>query len=355
MTDKATGEEYTGLNALLDGGDRGNMWMSSPPEADEVVTSRGRVADVACLMHGPLAASFRIRSEMRVPARYDFAAQRRSAETVALGATTVVTLRKASRFVELATTIENTARDHHLRVCFPTGCTADTTCADGSFSVTEYPARPDLTWELARHPAQLWFDLHDGRRGLAVLSRSMKDYEVMDHDGGQTLAMGLLRGVRLRIPCDNRLWMEYPGDESAQALGTTTHEYALLPHRRRWDQGHLHRAALCFAQPLKCCQFGRQGGRLPRRFSFLAVDEPNLVLSAVRKADDRHSVLARFFNPTPAAIEATITTGFEFAAAYRARLSEERDVELPAKGRSVRLSVRGGEIATVEFAVYSSP
>ena len=87
--------------------------------------------------------------------------------------------------------------------------------------VTEFPVRPSVNGdvrgnELARHPAQLWYDLADDKNGFAVLTDAAKDYEILEDCDDQTLAMGLVRGTRLRIACDNRLWMEYPGDESSQ-------------------------------------------------------------------------------------------------------------------------------------------
>lgn len=351
LTNRATGRTHHGLNYLLDAGDCGNMWMAESPGQDAIVHSRGTPARVACIRHGPLEAAFEVRTEMRVPARYDFGARKRSAQTVWIRTVTVLTLRKGCRFVEVRTTVDNTARDHYLKVCFPAGFEAETTCADGSFSVTSYPTQPDLSRELARHPAQLWFDLHQGRAGLAVLSRSTKDYEVLTGDGGHTLAMGLVRGVRLRIPCDNRLWMEYPGDESSQGLGPATHEYALLPHEKPWRQARLYRDAVALNRPLKCVQFGRQNGSLPPATSFIALDHPDLVLSAVAKADDRDAVLVRLFNPCDEDIEAAIETGFDFASAHVVSLAGERTEALAASGRTVPLTVARGQIVTVALAL----
>jgi alpha-mannosidase len=299
---------------------------------------------------------------MALPARFDREACARSAETAELGVRAELTLTKGSRYVEVRTSVENRSRDHYLKVCFPTGLRAETTCADGSFCVTEYPVNPDLTCELARHPAQMWFDVSDGAGGLAVLSRSTKDYEVLDENGKATLAMGLLRSVRLRIPCDNRLWMEYPGDESSQALGTTVHSYAVLPHAGKWDEARLHEDAVRFRQPMKCCQFGRQAGRLPTKMSFLRVSGPGLVLSAVKKAESRDSVLVRLFNPTGETVSAVLDVGFPFRKAHTVKLSEERVRELPparpkplrrgegpSDGRRITLAVGKGKIVTVEL------
>lgn len=353
VTELAGGRSYPGLHSLLDSGDRGNMWMSDAPDQDTLIQSRGGQASVSCVQHGPLAVRFRIETALAVPARYDFARQQRSAERVTLLVTTELVLRKGCRFVEAITTLNNTARDHYLKVCFPTGLAAQRTAADGSFSVTEYSTTPDLSCELARHPAQLWFDTGDGQDGLAILSRSTKDYEILDDGGRKTMAMGLVRGTRLRIPCDNRLWMEYPGDESSQGLGETVHQYAVLPHRGDWREAGLYGEALRLNQPLKACQFGRQAGRLPLAQSLVAIADSRLVLSAVKKAEARASVLVRLFNPTGEALSSVIATGFGARRAHLVTMAETRLAELPLRDGRVEATVGRGQILTVEFELGS--
>jgi len=349
VTDLAGGRVYGSLNSLLDSGDRGNMWMSDSPDQDTIIQSVGGQARIACVQHGPLATRFRIEVAMAVPARYDFTAQVRSSERVTITAVTEVTLKKGSRYVEVTSTIGNTARDHYLKFCFPTGLDARTTAADGSFSVTEYSTTPDLSCELARHPAQLWFDTGDGKESLAILSRSTKDYEILDEGSGKTMAMGIVRSTRLRIPCDNRLWMDYPGDESSQSLGETTHQYAVLPHRKTWREADLYVDALRFNQPLKACQFGKQEGRLPLEKSLVAIADTRLVLSAVKKAEDRESVLVRLFNPTQEPITTAITVGFSAASARMVTMAETPEADLALKRGRVEVTVGRGHIATVEF------
>jgi len=100
----------------------------------------------------------------------------------------------------------------------------------------------------------LWFDLSDGTNGLVVLSIATKDYEIINQ---KTMAMGLVRGVRLKILCDNRLWIEYPGDESSQSLRELNYRYALIPHQGVWDKDGLYQEALSSNASIHVCQFGK--------------------------------------------------------------------------------------------------
>jgi len=354
VTDKATGAVHAGLNYFMDCGDRGNMWMHDPPGSDRVINSLGSRAEVAVTVHGPLAVKLSVRLRLPLPASFDWARQRRSETERELPIRVEITLRKGCRHLELETVFDNTVRDHFLKACFPTGLKAAMTWAEGSFTVSELPAAPSKRDglrgdELARHPAHLWFDLSDGKRGLAVLPESPRDYEVLEHDGSGTLAMGLVRGVRLRIPCDNRLWMEYPGDESAQSLGVHRSRYALLPHAGLWDEAGLHGEALAFGSRMRVCQFGRQKGRLPLEKSGLEIQGEGIVLSALKKAEDRASLIVRLFNPGGREAGARLVPGFPCVEAHLCTMNEERLRPLDVRGGAVELEAGRGKILTVEL------
>ncbi len=218
--------------------------------------------------------------------------------------------------------------------------------------VTAFPVRPSDDGEvrgseLARHPAQLWYDLADGANGFAVLTDATKDYEILEDCDEQTLAMGLVRSTRLRIPCDNRLWMEYPGDESSQSLRSFTYRYAFLPHTGKWEEAGLYNEALAFNAPLKVCEFGRQNGIFDAEKSFLRIEGDNLVLSSVTKAENG-AVCVRLYNPTDHAVEGCIAFGFDITEANSVRLDGKVKQTLAVANNAVSLSVGRGKIVTVE-------
>lgn len=352
ITDKLTGKVYEGLNYFTDMGDRGNMWTYDNIPCDKIISSVGEKAEVAVTVNGPLAVKFTAKLTMKLPARYDFANQLRSGETVEMPISVEYTLKKGAKYVEVVTTIDNKARDHYFKVCMPTGLNAEKTWAEGSFMVTEFPVRPSDDGEvrgseLARHPAQMWYDLADEKNGFAVLTDATKDYEILEDSEDQTLAMGLVRCTRLRIACDNRLWMEYPGDESSQSLREFTYRYAFLPHTGKWEEAGLYNEALAFNAPLKVCEFGRQEGIFEAEKSFLAIDGDGLVLSSVTKTDnDRVSV--RLYNPTDHEIDGCVRFGFDISEARSVRLDGKTRETLCVKDNAVAIGVGRGKIFTLE-------
>ncbi len=352
LTDKETGKVYENLNYFMDMGDRGNMWMYDNIPCDRIINSLGKDAMVSTTVNGPLAVKFSVDLTMKLPRDYDFAKQVRSDVLVDMPVHVEFTLKKGSKHLEVETTINNTVKDHYFKVCMPTGLQAEKTWAEGSFMVTEFPVRPSVNGdvrgnELARHPFQLWCDLADSKNGFAVLTDATKDYEILEDSEDQTIAMGLVRGTRLRIACDNRLWMEYPGDESSQSLREFTYRYAFMPHTDKWEKAKLYDEALAFNAPLKVCQFGKQEGMFDLENSFVTIEGDNLILSSVTKSDD-DTVLIRVYNPTEKEIKGKISLGFDAKSARSIRLDGKVREDLEVKDNTIKVNVGKGKIYTVE-------
>lgn len=352
ITDKETGKVYSGLNYFTDMGDRGNMWSYDNIPSDRIISSVGADAQISVGINGPLAVTFAVDLKMMLPREYDFAKQVRSDVLKELPIHIDMTLKKGAKYLEVITTIDNTVKDHYFKVCMPTGLNAEKTWAEGSFMVCEYPVKPSDNGEtrgneLARHPAQLWYDMADENNGFAVLTDATKDYEILEDCENKTFAMGLVRGTRLRIACDNRLWMEYPGDESSQSLREFTYRYAFMPHTDKWEKAGLYNEALKFNAPMHVCEFGKQKGMFDTEKSFVEIEGSNLVLSSVTKSDD-DKLLVRMYNPTEKTINGKIKFGFDINAARSIRLDGMVREELKASKNAVEVSVGKGKIYTVE-------
>ena len=352
LTNKETGKVYENLNYFLDMGDRGNMWTYNNIPCDKIITSLGEKAIVSVAENGPLCVKFRAELKMLLPRDYDFAKSVRSDVMKEVPISIEYTLKKGSRYLEVGTTINNTVKDHYFKVCMPTGLDAERTFAEGSFMVTEYPVKPSYNGdvrgnELARHPFRLWCDTADDKNGFAILSDAAKDYEILENNKNCTVAMGLVRGTRMRIACDNHLWMEYPGDESSQDLRELSFRYAFMPHTDNWEEAGLYNVALAFNAPLKVCEFGRQEGIFGTEKSFIQLEGENLILSSVTKSDN-DTVLIRLYNPTEKEIKGRINLGFGAKEARRVRLDGQVKEKLEVRDNRIDIRVGKGKIYTVE-------
>ena len=354
VTHLGTGRAYEGLHYFIDSGEQGNLYFHAPPPVNRVETTLGAPARVALMIDGPLMARFRVETSLRVPARFDEAADRRSDVETQIPICSEITLRRGAGYVAVETRIENTARDHFLRVCFPTGIHAEHAYAEANFDVNAYATRPRRDGEfraqdLTRHRQHLFVDLHDERGGFALLNDAVRDYEVVEPERG-TVALSVVRGVALRIPCDNRLWMEYPGDDSAQSLGPHALRYGLYPHAGNWEEGGVYDEALAFAAPLRVAQTGRHAGTLPLSHGLLSLEAGPLVLSAVKKAEERDSIVVRLFNPTDRPCRQALRAARDIAEAWLVNLNEERLAPAPLSDTtSVDVTADAKRIVSIEI------
>ncbi|NQT92789.1 MAG: hypothetical protein HQ559_08510 [Lentisphaerae bacterium] len=351
MLDKATGALHRGLHYFMDQGDSGNLYSHVP--AGDLVSSLGTPARVSLVVNSPLLARFRVETSLSVPRRFDSSTGTRSADTVDIPLRSEISLRKGSGVVEIVTTFDNTAEDHFLRACFPTGIEAEYAHAEANFDVNAYPTKPSRDGELrgpelSRNRQHLFVDLSDGKNGFAILNDAVRDYEVTNADSG-TLALSMVRSIRLRIPCDNRLWMEYPGDASAQAPGQHSMRYGLCTHAGGWEKGGIARHALAFNTPLRIAQIGRQSGDLPLAMSFLTIEGDGILLSCLKRAEDRESLVIRIVNPGTDTAHGRLVFNNPVAEAWEVDLNENRlSPVADVADNAVPITLVPGKILTVE-------
>jgi len=361
LTDKATGRTFAGLHAFEDAGDVGDYWAYYPPYGNQTHTSRGRPARVWVEESGPLAATLVVEVTITLPARAEAGkvpvrgGSRRVDETRELVITSRFTLRRGERRLDCRTTLTNNVEDHRLRVLFPTNVAATHAHASGHFTVdarlTEPPREPDGTYwpEMQTLPTQHFVDLSDERGGFAVVHNSFTEYEVL-RDGRATLALTLFRAVRNRICTEFRSTGDFPDQKGGQCLREMEFGYALCPHDGDWATGDVYAAAETLNVPPMVYQTTpHDRGSLPPEGSFFAVESGNLIVSAVKKAEDRDTFIVRLFNPTGDTLDGRVMLPDGAAKAWRTNLEENREEELPVTGGRVELSVPTGKIVTIEF------
>ena len=385
VLDKATGRSYHGLGYFEDTEDAGDEYDYSPAHRSETITSLGRTADIRLLHDGPLQVTWEVTMSLSLPVALTADRRGRSDTSVDCSITTQVTLRRNARAVEWCTTVENRAKDHRLRTCFPTGVITDHVAAGGHFDVVLRPIGEPVVDGWAQPPVPTkhqrgFVDLSDNVGGLAVLSRGLPEYEALG-DTQNTIAVTLLRCVDAisrgdMISRPSHAGIPCPAPE-AQCQGSHIFEYAILPHDGDWRE--VYRPAAVYSTPLYVRRgdetegFIPQGvwvsdtpdalqapiqlkppaleGELPGELSFLQLTPETLVLSAVKRAEAGDAMIVRFYNPTEAEIHATLRFYRPLQQAWVANMAEEPQEETPIIGdHSVNLFVRAKQVCTVRLS-----
>ena len=364
LLNKETGENITGLHSFIDDMERGNALMHVVTGALEAYHSESLHAQVVLEQAGPLMAAYRIELDWELPCELEAplmikppqagdwvenARPRRSLQKRVLKISSRVVLKKGSRRLEFKTTVDNTIRDHRLRLALPTGIAAVNSVADTPYDVVSRAvALPDASeWheEALRHwPSSSFVDVSDGERGLAFLHKGIPEYELSSTQPGMLLVT-LLRCFRA-AGGDGETYRE---DKLSQCPGKQVFEYSLYLHRGDWEQGGVAAETDCFTAPMRIVQTTRHPGDMPfGPNSLVRLDNDAVVMTACKKEESGDRILLRGFNPTRSAQDITFTVGRPVQSAHRTNLEETEFEPVEIKdGHDLATSVRKGEIFTL--------
>jgi len=208
---------------------------------------------------------------------------------------------------------------------------------------TEYFAGREKGFQPSGIPNFLsWFDLSDGIRGITFMNKGLP--AILIKEG--SIYIRLLRSVS-GLSADGTAGPLVPTPDALE-LRPYTFEYALQPHEGDWRQAKMYKQAQDFHHLPYCIQSNSQG-ELPEEFSFLKLSPDNLVLSALKKAEDSDEVILRFFETIG---EATVAELELFRVIKRAAVVDllERELyELKAERNKLRLEVKPFEIVTLKL------
>lgn len=373
LTHLASGHTYERQHYFLDEAETGNPLVHRETPDNGARTTLGQPADIALVNAGPLVATYRITRTWALPVGFDAPLKpwppqvgdwiepgrpHRAEERRPVTITTEITLRHGSRVLECRTTIDNTVRDHRLRLVLPTGLDPERHVADAPFDVVARKVqRPDASgWReaaLAQWPMSSWVDVADTQRGLAFLHRWVGEYEVFDRHRGE-LAVTLLRC----FSCPGGLGETYQAQELAQCLSRHTFEYALYPHDGDWRAANVPALAEAFRIPVRVAQTSRHPGSRPfRSHSFVTIEEaPDFVLTCCKREERGDRLILRGFNPTGQEIRPRFRFGFPVRRASQLTLEETEIAPAPLDGDGTcALSVPRGAIVTLALEIASSP
>jgi len=369
ITDKSSGQTFRGLHYFEDSGEAGHAWRHVPPAYDRVITTLSSSPKIELLLSGPYLARFAITHTLEIPAKLaegqgDYVRRLdaegddagRSDETRELVIKSEITLRKGSKGLEVKTTFENNCNDHRLRVMFPTHLTEAThSFAEEPFDVVARPIDrgPDSPWHGTwnpTHPHQRFVDVSDGKFGLAIINDGLREYEVTDNMT-RTIGITLLRAFEVALTTVAWRWERHPEMKLSQAHGEHEFRYFIYPHTGYWDEGNVTKQAELFTTSLELAQAGPHDGTLPKSMSFLRIEPDDLVLSSVKKAEERDSIILRVSNPSDQNKNVIIQTFQSIANAQLTNLNEEpiQQQNLKINGNRVTFEIEAKKIKTVEL------
>jgi alpha-mannosidase len=147
-------------------------------------------------------------------------------------------------------------------------------------------ARDNNTERLYEVPAQQWADISapDGRYGVAILNDCKYGW---DKPADNVLRLSLVRNN------DSAGSDEHRPSQRLNDLGRHTMQYAIYSHAGSWQKGEVPAQAARLNQPLVAFTAPHHAGRLGKQFAFLKVSSPQVVIRALKKAEDSDAIVVR--------------------------------------------------------------
>lgn len=357
LEDKRFGMLYQGLNLFVDEGDAGDEYNFSPPEDNKVVTNKGCRAIIG-IVKGNSFSRATVKLNLLLPEGLSKDRKSRKKRKVRCPVRITYTLYQGIPRLDVKVSIENRARDHRLRVLFPTGIRASKSVAASHFGVIERETgveRWDDSWIEVPQPTKPmkgWVDLSDGIKGFMIASKGLPEYEATP-DG--EIYLTLLRCVGWLSRGDLRTRRIRAGPTlqtpEAQCPGRHEFEYSIIPHLSSGENA-LQLAHQFIYSPQS---FETSGAKNSDTLSFISLTPP-LIVSSVKKAENSGELVIRFYNPTERKIEGKLSCTFPVEEIRTANLREkESSIEgveiIERREREITLQVAPYKIVTLKLKI----
>jgi len=282
------------------------QWSSEPAESVRVVEA------------GPLRATLEIRRRI-LHSSY--------VQRISLG--------RHGHRLDFDTSVDWRERHIMLKVAFPVDILSPVATYEIQWGNVQRPTHRNTSWDWARFEtcAQKWVDLSEGGYGVSLMNDCKYGHDIQDN---------VLRMTLLRSPTE-------PDPQADQ--GEHHFAYSLLPHAGGWNETTVA-AAYALNDPLLVYQRVADGDPNHRGVALgplVAVDQPNVVVETIKRAEDGNGVIVRLYESQRRRGQATLIAGFELAGAWRTNLLEENQGELPLKGNQMTFAVKPYEIVTLRL------
>ena len=166
-----------------------------------------------------------------------------------------------------------------LKAAFPLAASSSEATYEIPFGSIQRPTTRNNSWEKAKYevPAQRWADLGDGQHGFSLINDCKFGYDAR----GNVLRLTLLRSPT---------WPDPNADRGHQSF-----DYALYPHAATWKQAMTVRHGYDFNFKLSAAQVELHTGEMPARHSFVSVTPDNVVMTAMKKAEDSNALVFHLY------------------------------------------------------------
>src|ERR1700730_15176121 len=307
--DKEAGREVLAAgalcNALLLHDDNPKNWDAWDVDADyrKSFVQITELASAKVEMEGPLRAAVRF-------AR-NFGSSKLEQRMV---------LDAGSRALRFETEVDWHEEHKFLKVAFPVAVRSPRASYEIQFSHGERSTHTNTSWDQARFEvcAHRWADLGEPGYGVALLNDCKYGYDIR----GSGMRLSLLRAPTHPDPTADR--------------GMHRFTYALMPHQGDFREAGVIAAAEDLNAPLRVVRSGLPAGT---RRSLVEVDTPQVVIEAIKPAEDSDAVVVRLYEAWGGRCRARVRTALPARRAALCDLLERERTEVAVRDGKLELDL----------------
>lgn len=233
-----------------------------------------------------------------------------------------------NRRIDFKTTINWNEQDQLLKVAFPVEIRATEATYDIQYGNVKRPTHWNTSWDYARFESvgHQWVDLSETGYGISLLNDCKYGHDIKDN----TIRLTLLKSAT------------YP--DISQDQGEHQFTYSLLPHKDGWIEGNTVEEAWNLNNPLTYLK-----GCARKDVSLFTVDKYNVLIDAIKKAEDSDRLIVRLHEFTGARTNITLKSDLNIDFIQECDLME-RAVGEKMEASELQFSINPYEIKTFIIA-----
>jgi alpha-mannosidase len=189
-------------------------------------------------------------------------------------------------------------------------------------------------------PAPAWLTAQENNRGLAFLTPGVPVNEIKAGEIYYTL----LRSVSV-LSADGKSGPLIP-TPGAMELGKHRYTYSIYLYQGDWRDADIYQSAYEFGQSLIPIQVN---SAMNKRYQSFSISPSNLIISALKKAEDEDALIMRFFETEGKECKALIKIPSQVKAAKSVDLLENNENDLIIRNSKLVMDVKSFEIITLKL------
>ncbi len=228
-----------------------------------------------------------------------------------------------------------------LKASFPVNVNADYATYDMAYGSIQRTTHPQTPAEKAKFevPAHKYADLSEEQYGVTLMNDCKYGHDVNDN----VMRLTLLRSPQTPMP------HKRPDNYVAPFADQGKHEfnYSIYPHAGDMKKAASIRQSFQFNYPLLSVATDRHKGERKQSNSFLKVSAENVVVTAVKKAEDSQASIVRLYETFGDSSQVTLEWMQPVKQAWLTDMQENRISEIQTKGKNLTFAIKPNEIITL--------